>query len=239
MQIASQLSPVWRTQLEETLKSAPLSELEKFLGQEKAAGKIIYPSEKDIFSAFNHTPFDEVKIVILGQDPYHGSGQAHGLCFSVPEAVKIPPSLRNIYKEIERDIGIKAPDHGNLTDWTNQGVLLLNSVLTVEHSKAASHQKKGWEGFTDAVIEILNEQGNSIVFMLWGAYAQRKASFVDKKKHLVLEAVHPSPLSAHKGFIGCGHFGLANDYLIENGKEPVNWALKPSVTSQSQGQLFL
>lgn len=199
--------------------------LRHFLQQEKAAGKTIYPRGSEIFNAFNTTDFDQVKVVILGQDPYHGPGQAHGLSFSVPKGVPIPPSLVNIYKEINRDLGLPLPRHGNLSHWARSGVLLLNSVLTVEQARAASHQKKGWEQFTDAVIRALNDQRDSLVFMLWGNYAQKKAAFVDTQKHCVLKSVHPSPLSAHRGFIGCGHFSAANAYLESRNKTPIDWSI--------------
>ena len=166
-------------------------------------------------------------MVILGQDPYHGPGQAHGLCFSVRPGVAIPPSLQNIYKELQRDVGIASPGHGNLTAWADQGVLLLNSVLTVAANRAAAHQGKGWETFTDRVVELVNRERDSVVFMLWGSYAQRKGAVIDSQRHCVLKAPHPSPLSAHRGFIGCGHFSAANAYLAEHGQAPIDWALPP------------
>ncbi|MGL4292523.1 MAG: uracil-DNA glycosylase [Bacteroidales bacterium] len=183
----------------------------------------VYPKPGNIFSAFEHTPFDHVKVVIIGQDPYHGPNQAHGLSFSVPDGQKIPPSLVNIYKEIEQETGRKMPQSGNLVRWAQQGVLLLNATLTVEASKAASHQKKGWEEFTDAVIKELNEHGKHIVFLLWGAPAQRKGQFIDRNKHLVLESPHPSPLSAYRGFFGNNHFTKTNEYLEKNHKTPIIW----------------
>ncbi len=199
--------------------------LRAFLKAEKAHRKIIYPAGERIFAAFDHTPFDKVKVVILGQDPYHGPEQAHGLSFSVPEGIKPPPSLMNIYKELLADIGMPIPKHGCLEKWADQGVLLLNSVLTVEHSLAASHQGKGWERFTDQVIKTLNENREHIVFMLWGSYAQRKGQMIDRSKHCVLDAPHPSPLSAHRGFLGCRHFSQANAYLEMHGIKPVDWRL--------------
>lgn len=198
--------------------------LTEFLRSEKSNGKIIYPTEDNIFNALNTTPFENVRVVILGQDPYHGEGQAHGLSFSVPDGVKPPPSLMNIYKEIAAEYGAPIPKSGNLTHWAKQGVLLLNATLTVEHSLAGSHQKKGWEVFTDAIIHAINEHHTNIVFMLWGAYAQKKGAFIDRARHLVLESVHPSPLSAHRGFLGNGHFKRANEYLEQHGQPAIQWA---------------
>ncbi len=203
-----------------------MQNLRKYLVAEKAAGKVIYPPGGNFFAAFNHTPFDKVKLVILGQDPYHGPGQAHGLSFSVPSGVRIPPSLRNIYQELNRDLGLPSPAHGNLEHWADQGVLLLNAVLTVEQAKAGAHQGKGWEQFTDAAITVLNEKREHLVFLLWGSYAQKKGSFIDRQRHLVLQSPHPSPLSAHRGFIGNGHFSKANEYLRQNGQTPIDWSLK-------------
>lgn len=200
-----------------------MQSLRAFLQQEKAEGKQVYPPGAEIFNALNHTPLDSVKVVILGQDPYHGPGQAHGLSFSVPEGIKIPPSLLNIYKELVQDIGITMPSHGNLLSWADQGVLLLNSVLTVVQSQANAHQGKGWEQFTDRIVSVLNEQCEHLVFMLWGSYAQKKGQVIDASKHLVLRAPHPSPLSAHRGFLGCKHFSQANDYLLSHGKQAINW----------------
>lgn len=220
-----EIEPSWKNVLASEFDDAYMSGLRSFLLEQKAGGKVIFPPGKDIFNAFNHTPFDKVKVVILGQDPYHGLGQAHGLSFSVPRGVKAPPSLVNIFKEIERDLGLSRPTHGNLEKWADQGVLLLNATLTVEQSKAGSHQGKGWEQFTDAVIEQVNQQCDGIVFMLWGSYAQKKGAMIDRHRHLVLTAPHPSPLSAHRGFLGCGHFSKANEYLQENGQTPVDWSL--------------
>lgn len=182
-----------------------------------------FPPARLIFNAFDSCPFDAVRVVIIGQDPYHDVGQAHGLCFSVPDGVAIPPSLENIYKELNRDLGKPIPSSGNLSDWARQGVLLLNATLTVEAHRAGSHQNKGWEELTDAAIAALNARREHLVFMLWGAYAQRKGQFIDRKKHLVLTAPHPSPLSAYRGFIGCGHFSKANAYLQTHGLPPINW----------------
>lgn len=221
------LEPSWKARIGDYLARPDMQALGEFLRAEKQAGKVIYPPGPDIFAAFDHTPFDAVRVVILGQDPYHGPGQAHGLCFSVRPGVPSPPSLQNIFKEIQRDLGFRAPDHGCLTPWADRGVLLLNSVLTVEQSLAASHQGKGWEGFTDAAIEALNREREGLVFMLWGAYAQRKGQLIDPARHCVLKSVHPSPLSAHRGFIGCGHFSSANQYLEAHGVAPVDWSLPP------------
>jgi uracil-DNA glycosylase len=221
------LEPSWKARLGDYLERPDMRALADFLRAEKRAGKVIYPPGPDIFAAFDHTPFDAVRVVILGQDPYHGPGQAHGLCFSVRPGVPVPPSLVNIFKEIERDLGIAPPDHGCLIPWADRGVLLLNAVLTVEQGKPGSHQGKGWEGFTDAAIEALVREREGLVFMLWGAYAQQKGRLVDPRRHLVLKAPHPSPLSAHRGFFGCGHFSKANRYLAERGLEPVDWSLPP------------
>ena len=182
-----------------------------------------FPPASQIFRAFDLCPFDKVRVVIIGQDPYHDVNQAHGLCFSVQNGVPVPPSLVNIYKELNRDLGKPIPTSGDLTHWAEQGVLLLNATLTVEAHKAGSHQGKGWEEVTDAAIQALNNQRSNIVFMLWGSYAQRKGQFIDRRKHLVLTAVHPSPLSAYRGFIGCGHFSQANNYLLQHGQAPIAW----------------
>lgn len=221
------LEPGWLAQLQSEFTQPYMQRLKAFLREQKLGGKVIFPAGSDYFSAFDHTPIDRVKVVILGQDPYHGPGQAHGLCFSVPAGVRQPPSLLNIFKEIESDLGIAPPAHGCLHHWADQGVLLLNSVLTVESGQAASHQGKGWEEFTDKVIHVLNEQREGLVFMLWGAYAQRKGGFIDGSKHLVLKAPHPSPLSAHRGFLGCRHFSQANAYLESRGEIPIDWSLPP------------
>ena len=205
-----------------------MQQLAVFLRQRKADGATVYPPGPRIFAAFDATPFDAVKVVVLGQDPYHGPGQAHGLCFSVPPGVPVPPSLDNIYKELARDTGFARPDHGCLLPWARQGVLLLNSVLTVEAGKPGSHQGKGWEGFTDHVVDVLNREQEGLVFLLWGSYAQAKGKVIDTARHRVLRAPHPSPLSAYRGFIGCGHFSAANQYLGRQGKRPVDWRLPPA-----------
>jgi uracil-DNA glycosylase len=219
------LEPGWKQRLGPLFDGAPMQSLRTFLLAEKRAGKVIYPPGARIFAAFDATPFDAVKVVILGQDPYHGPGQAHGLCFSVPPGVPVPPSLENIFAEIARDCGHPRPDHGCLVPWARQGVLLLNAVLTVERGNAGSHQGKGWEGFTDAAIDALAREREHLVFLLWGSYAQAKGRLVDARRHLVLKAPHPSPLSAHRGFIGCGHFSAANQYLERHGVAPIDWRL--------------
>lgn len=215
----------WKAHLTDDLASPRMQTLRSFLLAEKAAGKRIFPKGSEWFRALDLTPLDQVRVVILGQDPYHGEGQAHGLCFSVQPGVRPPPSLVNIYKELESDLGIARPRHGFLESWAKQGVLLLNSVLTVEMGQAASHQRKGWEEFTDEIIRTVNAKADPVVFMLWGAYAQKKAAFVDRTRHLVLKAAHPSPLSAHNGFLGCKHFSQANAFLAANGQQPINWTL--------------
>lgn len=220
-----QLQGSWLTHLRSEFEQLYMRELLDFLRSEKAAGKIIYPASKDIFNALNTTPLDQVKVVILGQDPYHGQDQAHGLSFSVPKGIKTPPSLKNIYKEINADLGLLIPSHGNLQHWAKQGVLLLNSVLTVEHSLAASHQKKGWEQFTDAIISLVNKESKNVVFLLWGSYAQKKGHVIDGQKHLILEAPHPSPLSAHRGFLGCKHFSKTNHFFKQQNKTIINWSI--------------
>uniref|UniRef100_A6VU86 Uracil-DNA glycosylase n=1 Tax=Marinomonas sp. (strain MWYL1) TaxID=400668 RepID=A6VU86_MARMS len=216
----------WQEYLAGEFEKDYMLALQKFLYAEKQY-KILYPAEAEYFTALNVTPFNKVKVVIIGQDPYHGEGQAHGLSFSVKPGVKVPPSLVNIYKELEMDLGITPAQHGFLLQWAEQGVLLLNSVLTVEASKAGSHQNKGWEIFTDRIIELINNEHQGVVFMLWGSYAQKKGRHIDRDKHYVLESVHPSPLSAYRGFLGCQHFSKANDYLVGLGKEPIKWALEP------------
>ena len=213
----------WKKHLEEEFQRDYFKNLAKFVRGEYEESTI-YPPGKEIFRAFDHAPFDKVKVVILGQDPYHGPGQANGLCFAVSEGVRLPPSLKNIYKEIESDLGIKMPEKGSLENWARQGVLLLNATLTVRERAAGSHQKKGWEEFTDAAIRSLSEERENLVFMLWGRYARDKGSIVDKNKHLVLESPHPSPFSANSGFFGCKHFSKANAYLKENGKEEIDWS---------------
>jgi uracil-DNA glycosylase len=215
----------WKAPLLSEFNSDYMAALKAFLVGEKAAGKIIFPKGAEWFRALDLTPLDTVRVVILGQDPYHGPGQAHGLCFSVKPGVRPPPSLLNIYKELESDLGLPRPRHGFLEHWAKQGVLLLNSVLTVEMAKAASHQGKGWERFTDAVIRLINNQPSPVVFLLWGAYAQKKAAFVDTSRHLLLKAAHPSPLSAHNGFLGCKHFSATNAFLTSKGLAPIDWSL--------------
>ena len=217
----------WQTRLADEFNKDYMLALQQFLASEQEQGKVIYPAEAERFTALNKTPFEQVRVVILGQDPYHGEGQAHGLSFSVKPNVKVPPSLVNIYKELEIDLGIPPALHGFLEQWSEQGVLLLNSVLTVEASKAGSHQNNGWEIFTDKIIELINNEHQGVVFMLWGAYAQKKGRHIDRDKHCVLESVHPSPLSAYRGFLGCQHFSKANDYLVSFGKEPIKWTLEP------------
>ncbi len=217
-----QIEQSWKDQLQAEFDKPYFGELTDFVQYEYATSTI-FPPLKLIFNAFYQCPFNKVKVVIIGQDPYHGESQAHGLCFSVIDGMKFPPSLVNIFKEIQRDLDIPIPLSGNLERWAKKGVLLLNATLTVRASEAGSHQKKGWEQFTDAVIDRLSSEGENIVFMLWGAYAQKKGAVIDTQKHLVLEAVHPSPLSAHRGFIGCGHFRMANQYLAEKGKAVIEW----------------
>lgn len=219
------IEPSWKQHLLPEFEQDYMQSLRQFLLQQKKAGKVIYPKGDEYFNAFNLTPFDQVKVVIIGQDPYHGPGQAHGLCFSVQNGVALPPSLQNIYKEIHADLGLPIPKTGCLTHWAEQGVLLLNAVLTVEQAKAAAHQGKGWELFTDAAIRELNEKREGIVFLLWGSYAQKKGQIIDQKKHCVLKAPHPSPLSAHRGFLGCKHFSKANAYLESIGKTPIDWSV--------------
>ena len=221
------LEPSWKSHIGDYLLREEMTALGAILRQRKSMGARIYPPGAQIFSAFDATPFDAVKVVILGQDPYHGAGQAHGLCFSVRPGVAVPPSLDNIFKEIQHDLGIARPDHGCLTPWAERGVLLLNAVLTVEDGRAGAHQGKGWEGFTDHVIDVLNRERDGLVFLLWGSYAQKKGAVIDPRRHRVLKAPHPSPLSAHRGFLGCGHFSSTNQYLARNGQSPIEWALPP------------
>lgn len=217
----------WYSPLAAEFEQPYMRDLRAFLVAQKQLGKRIFPAGSEFFNAFSHTPLHKVKVVILGQDPYHGEGQAHGLCFSVKPGVAVPPSLQNIYKELNAELGLPIPTHGHLTAWADQGVLLLNSVLSVECARAASHQGKGWERFTDRVIEIINEQREGVVFLLWGSYAQRKGAIIDGNRHCVLKAPHPSPLSAHRGFFGCGHFVAANEYLQGRGEAPIDWRLPP------------
>jgi len=219
------LDPSWLRVLGDEFDKPYMVQLKAFLRAEKQAGKIIYPAGDNWFNALNSTPFDKVKVVILGQDPYHGPGQAHGLCFSVLPGVPAPPSLVNIYKELATDLNVPISRHGYLQHWAEQGVLLLNAVLTVQHANANSHQGRGWESFTDSCIEHLNRERENLVFLLWGSYAQKKGQLIDRKKHLVLEAPHPSPLSAHRGFLGCKHFSKTNHYLQQHGQQPIDWVL--------------
>lgn len=217
----------WKARVRDWFEREDMQALSAFLRARQAAGARIFPPGPDIFAAFDATPFEQVRVVVLGQDPYHGAGQAHGLSFSVRPGVRVPPSLDNIFKEIQRDLGIARPDHGCLLPWARRGVLLLNAVLTVEEGRAGSHQGKGWEGFTDHVVEVLNREREGLVFMLWGSYAQAKGKVIDPQRHRVLRSTHPSPLSAHRGFLGCGHFSAANDYLARRGGGPVDWSLPP------------
>jgi uracil-DNA glycosylase len=222
------LEPSWKARVGDYLARPDMQSLSEFLRVELRAGKTIYPPPKKIFAALDTTPFDQVKVVLIGQDPYHGPNQAHGLCFSVMPGVPIPPSLENMLKEIESDVGIPRPEHGCLISWARRGVLLLNSVLTVERGRPESHKGKGWEGFTDAVVDHLNRERENLVFLLWGSYAQQKGKLVDGRRHLVLKAPHPSPLSAHRGFFGCGHFSKVNKWLEDHQLAPIDWALPPA-----------
>lgn len=215
----------WNTQLRSEFEQPYMQELRQFLAQRRREGATVFPPREQMFQAFNSTPFDQVKVVVLGQDPYHGLQQAHGLSFSVLPGVPVPPSLRNIYAELETDLSLTPPQHGYLQSWADQGVLLLNSVLTVEQGAPQSHQGKGWERFTDAAIRALTTHREGLVFMLWGRPAQKKGQFIDRTKHHVLRSPHPSPLSAYRGFLGCKHFSQANAHLVAQGMEPVDWAL--------------
>lgn len=224
--VKPQIDESWLNTLKNEFASDYFASLKQFLLAEKQSGKTIYPPGADIFNAFNYTPLPQVKCVILGQDPYHGPNQAHGLCFSVRKGIKPPPSLVNVYKEIKADIGHDIPAHGELTAWANQGVLLLNAVLTVEAHQAASHQKRGWENFTDAAINAVSNELEGVVFMLWGKFAQSKSSLIDGSKHLILQTTHPSPFSANYGFLGSKHFSKCNAYLERKGKKPIDWSLE-------------
>ncbi|HEX7675558.1 MAG TPA: uracil-DNA glycosylase [Bdellovibrio sp.] len=215
----------WKSKLQSEFEKDSMKKLKAFLQSEYKAGKKIYPRGDEYFAAMNLTPLEKVKVVIMGQDPYHGPGQAHGLSFSVQDGVRFPPSLQNIFKELHSDLGLPIPKSGSLKKWAEHGVLLLNAVLTVEDGKAASHQKRGWEEFTDRVIHIINEERENVVFILWGSYAQKKGAFIDRKKHYVIESVHPSPLSSHRGFFGSKPFSKANAYLKSKGIDPVDWSL--------------
>lgn len=217
------IDPSWKDVLEAEFEKEYFNRLTSFVREEYAGTTPIYPPARLIFNAFDHCPFDNVKVVIIGQDPYHGAGQANGLCFSVNKGVPFPPSLLNIFKEIENDLGTPIPQDGDLTRWSDQGVLLLNATLTVRASQAGSHQKRGWEEFTDAVIRVLAERKENLVFILWGSYAQKKGAFIDRNRHLVLTSPHPSPLSAYQGFFGNRHFSTANKYLAQHGKSEIIW----------------
>lgn len=219
------LEESWKERLIDEFSQPYMKKLREFLRQRAQSGAHIFPKGSQIFAAMDSTPFEQVRVVILGQDPYHGPRQAHGLCFSVQPGVPAPPSLINMFRELYQDLGCSMPQHGYLMPWAKQGVLLLNAVLTVEQGRAGAHSNQGWEQFTDRIIQVLNAEREHIVFMLWGSYAQRKGAMIDKTRHLVLKAPHPSPLSAHRGFFGCRHFSLANEFLEEHGMEPVNWCL--------------
>ena len=221
------LEPSWKARIGDWFEREDMQALSAFLRERRNAGARIFPPGPEIFAAFDATPFDQVRVVVLGQDPYHGAGQAHGLCFSVRPGERVPPSLDNIYKEIQRDLGLARPDHGCLLPWARRGVLLLNAVLTVEEGRPGAHQGRGWEGFTDHVVDVLNSEREGLVFMLWGAYAQAKGRRIDAGRHRVLRSTHPSPLSAHRGFLGCGHFSAANQYLARMGGAPMDWSLPP------------
>jgi uracil-DNA glycosylase len=224
-EINPQIESSWKEILTEEFNSSYFNQLRDFLLREKSTGKSIYPPGKQIFSAFEYTPFDKVKVVIIGQDPYHGMGQAHGLCFSVPDGIKPPPSLVNIFKELKSDLGIPIPQKGCLEQWAKQGVLLLNATLTVQANTAGSHQGKGWEQFTDAVIKTVSDKKSGVVFLLWGKYAQGKETLIDSSKHYVLKAAHPSPL-AGGAFFGCRHFSKTNEWLQKQGLEPIDWKIE-------------
>lgn len=225
MNVEPVIEQSWKQALADEFQKPYFLDLKKFLVEEITAGKAIFPPPQNIFAAFNAVPFEAVKVVILGQDPYHGPRQANGLCFSVSDGIKSPPSLQNIFKEMHSDLNIPMPQSGNLTKWAKQGVLLLNSILTVRASQPASHQKKGWEQFTDAVIAALSQKREGIVFLLWGRYAQEKGKNINTAKHFVLQAAHPSPFSAHSGFFGCRHFSKTNEILTAQEKEPIDWSL--------------
>lgn len=221
------LEESWKAVMEAEFKKEYMINLRSFLQSQQEEKRTIYPANRLIFNAFSHTPFDQVKVVIIGQDPYHGANQAHGLSFSVQRGVPIPPSLQNIFKELQAEYkGFRFPPHGDLSSWADQGVLLLNAILTVEASKAGSHQNQGWEQFTDRVIQTLSERRKGIVFLLWGKYAQAKASLIDQNNHQIFMAAHPSPFSAYQGFFGCNHFIKTNEYLVENGEKGIEWGLR-------------
>ena len=231
------LEPSWHERVGDYLLRDDMQTLGAFLRERQSAGARIHPPPREMFGAFDATPFEATRVVILGQDPYHGPGQAHGLSFSVRPGVAVPPSLRNIYKELERDLGIATPSHGCLLAWAERGVLLLNAVLSVEEASAGSHVGRGWEGFTDHVVDTLSCEREGVVFLLWGAYAQKKGRIIDRSRHKVLQAPHPSPLSAHRGFIGCGHFSAANQYLVRRGGVPVDWSVpeRPHAIDSGRG----
>lgn len=222
---ASPLPTHWQSAIGSELEQGYMQDLRAFLAAEKHSGKTIYPRSADVFRAYQLTDLNRVKVVILGQDPYHGPGQAHGLCFSVQQPTPPPPSLKNIFKELQTDLSCPMPLHGDLTAWAEQGVLLLNAVLTVEQGNAGSHADQGWERFTDATVQAVSTQCEQVVFLLWGAYAQKKGQWIDQSRHQVLTAPHPSPLSAHRGFLGCRHFSTCNDLLMAHGRLPINWCL--------------
>lgn len=226
MPIDPKIEESWKSRLIDEFHQPYFEELKNFIVQERNQGRIIYPPGSDIFNAFHFTPFDQVKVVIIGQDPYHGQGQAHGLAFSVNGKKTLPPSLRNIFKELQNDLNLKIPNHGNLTKWAKQGVLLLNATLTVQEGNAGSHQNKGWENFTDAVIKRISAQKKGVVFLLWGKFAQAKEELIDPEKHFILKAAHPSPFSADRGFFGCRHFSKANELLKKQGIAPIDWSLE-------------
>ena len=227
IQLPPQLEQSWCDVLKEEFAKPYMDALKAFIAKERTGPSAVFPPAKEVFNAFSFTPIDQVKVVIVGQDPYHGPGQAHGLCFSVQEGIAMPPSLQNIFKELNRDLGIEMPTHGCLTSWAKQGVLLLNATLTVSQASPMSHHGKGWEQFTDAVIKILFQRSDPVVFILWGKSAQQKCQYLigSKSPHLVLTAAHPSPFSAHQGFFGCGHFSKTNQFLILHGKPPIDWSL--------------
>lgn len=218
-----QIEDSWKTILQQEFDKPYFIAIKQFILDEKAKGKVVYPPGALIFNAFNLTSFFNTKVIIIGQDPYHGSGQANGLSFSVPMGIRQPPSLQNIFKELKQDIGVEKPTHGNLESWAKQGVLLLNAVLTVNDGEPASHKAAGWENFTNAVIEQLSKNKEHLVFILWGKFAQEKEIFIDGNKHLILKGIHPSPMAANRGFFGCKHFSKTNNYLIENGIKPISW----------------
>ncbi len=222
---AIRLEPSWLARLRDAFDTPGMVALSARLRDERSRGVVIFPPAAEIFAALDRTPFDAVRVVILGQDPYHGPGQAHGLSFSVRRGVPVPPSLQNIYRELQSDLGLPMPQHGDLGAWADRGVLLLNASLTVQAHSPASHAEAGWQPFTDRVLRELNDGRQGLVFLLWGSHAQRKAAFIDRRRHLVLQAPHPSPLSAHRGFLGCRHFSRANQWLLERGETPIDWSL--------------